>query len=78
MAFPYKVGQRVCGLRLVEGVGTCLFNGTVARIEPRSDLWVYVFVRLDGYDDEKRYLTSPRGTSDSLEPEPFEPPPQGA
>ena len=73
MKFPYQVNQRVAGLRLVEGVGTCLINGTVTRVEPRHDRWVYVHVRLDGYDDEKRYLTSPSGACDSLVPQPFTP-----
>ncbi|MEO6085705.1 MAG: hypothetical protein ABIQ18_21585 [Umezawaea sp.] len=77
MKFLYRVDQRVCGLRLVEEIGTCLINGTVTRVEPRHDRWVHVYVRLDGYDDEKRYLVSPSGACDSLEPEPFEVPSKG-
>lgn len=68
MSFPYWEGKRVAGLRLVDAVGTCLINGTVTRVEMRDDGRVNVFVRLDGYDDEKSYNVSVSGRCDSLLP----------
>lgn len=72
MAFPYRVGKRVCGIYMGEHGGTTLANGTVADVEQRPDGDYWVTVKLDGVGEPKRYHVSKSGRSDYLEPRPME------
>lgn len=70
IAFPFKIGQAVCGL---VSPGPTLCNGTVTAVG-KPGLHGYRRVRVSfGQDCEREYDVSTYGTSDYLLPKPMRP-----